>query len=166
MFRFVVRAAVGLAAIAALGIGISPAQAAPISAAAPAAVAAIAPVATPRLVDVDVQEFRRFDRLVLRFRNGTPDIRARYVRAAFDEDGERVRLPGRQLLLLRVQPARARDLDRDVVRVDLRNVRAFQLIQDRRGVVVLAVGLRERVGIRVVELPNRLIVDVPHRGRF
>lgn len=165
MFRFVVRAVVGLAAIAALGVGISPAQAAPISTDAPIAVA-IPPVATPRLVDVDVQQFRRFDRLTLRFRGGTPDLRARYVRFAVDQDGEEVDLPGRHLLVLQVRPARARDLDRDPVRVRAGNVRAFQLIEDRRGVVRLAVGVRQRVGVRVIELPNRLIVDVPSRRAF
>jgi len=165
MFRSVVRSLIAVAAMSAVAVGISPAQAAPVSTTAP--ITAAAPVvATPRLVEVDVQEFRRFDRILLRFRNGVPDLRARYVRAAFDQDGDRVRLPGRELLVLRLEPARARSLDQGVERVDLDNVRAFRLIEDRRGVVRIAVGLRERVGVRVSERRNLLIIDVAHRDRF
>lgn len=159
MFRKIVRGLIALAAIATVGVGMAPsAQAAPVEAA-----PIIAPVATPRLVDIDVQEFRRFDRINLRFRNGVPDIRARYVNFAVDQDGDEVDLPGRRLLILRLEPARARSLDQDTERVNLRNVRAFRLIEDRRGVVRIAVGLRQRVGVRVIELPNRLIIDIPNR---
>lgn len=159
MFRFVVRGLIAIATIATLGVGISPAQAAPTVEAAPVVVAP----AVPRLVDIDVQEFRRFDRIVLRFRNGVPDLRARYVNFAVDQDGDEVDLPGRRLLILRLQPARARSLDQDVLRVDLRNVRAVRLIEDRRGVVRVAVGLRDRVGLRIFEGRNRLVIDVAHR---
>lgn len=161
MFRFAVRGLIALATIATLGVGVAPAQAAPVSAAAPIVVAA----PTTRLVDIDTQEFRRFDRVILRFRGGVPDIRARYVRFAVDQDGDVVRLPGRHLLLLRVEPVRARSLDQGVVRVEQRNLRAFRLIEDRRGVVRIALGLRDRVGVRVIELPNRLIIDIPSHNR-
>lgn len=166
MFRNVVRALIALASMSAVAVGVAPAEAAPVSTAAPITVAAAAREVTPRLVDVDVQEFRRFDRVTLRFRNGTPDLDARYVRRVFDQDGDRVRLPGPVLLLVRLEPARARSLDQEITRFDLDNVRAVRLIEDRRGVVRLVVGLRERVPVRVVELPNRLILDVEHGDRF
>lgn len=162
MFRFVMRAFIALATIATLAVAVSPAQAAAPVVEAPPPVF-VAP--TPRLVDVDVQEFRRFDRLVLRFRNGTPDVRARYVRFALDQDGDVVNLPGRRLLVVRLQPARARSLDQSVQNFAGDNVRAVRLIEDRRGVVRLAVGVRQAQRVRVIELPNRILIDVPHRNR-
>lgn len=164
MFRVVVRALVALATMSAVAVGVAPANAAP--APVSAAPVVVAPLATPRLVDVDVQEFRRFDRLFLRFRGGVPDLDARYVRVVRDQFGDEVDLPGRAVLLLRLEPARARGLDRELERFDGDNVRGFQLVSDRRGVVRLAVGVRERQRIRTIELRNVLIVDVLHRDRF
>lgn len=164
MFRVVVRALIALATFSTVAVGVAPAQAAAVPVPTPPPV--IVPVATSRLVDVDVQQFRRFDRLVLHFRNGTPDLRARYVRVVRDQDGDLVDLPGRAILVLRLSPVRARSLDQEVVPVRFDNVRAFRLIEDRFGVVRLAVGVRQAQRIRVFELNNRIIIDVLHRDRF
>lgn len=163
MFRSLIRALLAFATVAAVGVGVSPAQAAtPVSV--PAAVFPV--VASPRLVDVRFAEHRGFDRLVFDFRGGVPDdVRARLVRTVRREDGSRVRLPGAVFLVLRLEPARNRVLGGGVERIDLRNVRAFRLVDDEDGVVTVAIGLRRRADVRVFELSNRVVVDVANRRR-
>lgn len=159
MLRKLATLATAAATIATLGIGGTPAQAAP--ATAPAQVArAAAPVAEPRLVDIDIQARNRFDRIVLRFRGGAPELDARYVRAVRLDNGRRVRLPGRAILLLQLDPARARDIERGLQDVDLDNVLAYRVVGDRRGVVRIAVALRQRAAVRIAERDNRLIIDI------
>lgn len=164
MFRIASRALIALAATASLALAPAAAQARPdVSAdpAGPAGAARRVPVATPRLVDVDVTERDHVDRINLLFRNGTPDIDARFVRIVRDEDGQRVRLPGRAFLVLNLDPARARAFDRDLQRVDLDNVLAFRVLDNRDDETVRVVlGLRERTDIDVTERRNRLVIDV------
>lgn len=163
MLRNATRALVALATVAGLGIGVAPAQAAPVPAV--NVQRAAAPVAEPRLVEVQVLRRDRFDRLVFRFRGGVPDdVSARFVRVARFDNGDVARVPGRAILLLNFDPARARNFDRDLQRVDLDNVRAFRVVGDRRGVVRVAVGLRERAGVRVQELSNRIVIDVANNN--
>lgn len=161
MFQLLGRALIALATAATVGVGVSPAQAAP-TASAPANAVVRRAVAEPRLVDVDFVQRRDSDRLVLRFRGGVPDdVQARLVRVVRDRDGDRVRLPGRVFVVLRLEPARARDFERGVIDADLDNVRAVRLVEDRRGVVLLALGLRQRPDdVEVSARGNRLIVDV------
>lgn len=169
MFRLVGRALVALASIASVGVGVGVAQAAPVSSVTSGVVADRRPVATPRLVDVDFDRRRDVDRVSLRFRNGTPDdVSARFVRTVRDRDGDRVRLPGRVFVVLRLEEAQARGFDRDVIDADdLRNVVAVRLIDDGRrdDVVRIAVGLRERADIDVFERNNRIVLDVDGRDR-
>lgn len=164
MFRTAVRAFTALTAAAALALAPSMAQAAPTSEAAPIRVAQAAPpfFAQPRLVDVRFSSHRGFDRLVFDFRGGVPDdFEARYVRRVFaDPSGRRVFLPGRAFLLLRFEPARARSFERGLQRIDLDNVRAYQLVGDFEGVVNVALGLRHRADFRIFELRNRVVIDV------
>lgn len=167
MFRNLVRAIVTLAAAATVALAPGMAQAAPAPAPAPdptPSAAVRAPYAQPRLVDVRFARHRTFDRLVFDFRGGVPDVETRYVRVVReDASGRRVYVPGRVFLLLRFEPARARNFPRGVQFVDdLRNVRGFRLVGDNEGVVNVAVGLRQRVGVRVFELGNRVVLDVPH----
>jgi hypothetical protein len=167
MFRNVVRTLVALAAATTVAFGPGVAQADPSAAATPSAPAAArhtVPVATPRLVDVRFARHRTYDRLVFDFRGGVPDVESRYVRVVReDASGRRVFVPGRFFLLLRFEPARARSFPRGVQYTgDLDTVRGFRLVGDYEGVVHVAVGLRHRVGVRVFELPNRLVVDVPN----
>jgi hypothetical protein len=165
MFRSIVRAAVALAATTAVAFAPSVAQAAPTVEAAPVAVRAAPQVATPRLVDVRFARHRTFDRLVFDFRNGTPDVEARFVRVVRDEDtGRRVFIPGRAFLLLQFDPARARNFPRGTqFTEDLRNVRGFRLVGNDDNTVTIALGLRNRVGVRVFELSDRIVVDVANR---
>lgn len=166
MLRTIGRTLAATAIAATLGIGIAPAAAQAGPAETIPVVQRAAPlIAEPRLVDVDVNEHANFDRIILRFRGGTPELDARYVRRVRLDNGRNVRLPGRAILLLQAEPARARDIERGLQDVDLDQVLAFRLVGDRRGVVRLAVALRERAAIRVVELPNRLVIDVDNRDR-
>jgi hypothetical protein len=164
MFRNLVRTVVALAAATTVAFGPGVAQADPSAAATPTAARHAPAVATPRLVDVRFARHRGYDRLVFDFRNGVPDVESRYVRVVReDASGRRVYVPGRFFLLLRFEPARARNFPRGVQYTDdLDTVRAFRLVGDYEGVVNVAVGLRHRVGVRVFELPNRLVVDVPN----
>jgi len=138
--------------------------AAPAPAPTPTTLRTYPPVATPRLVDVRFARHRTFDRLVFDFRGGTPDVETRYVRRVFaDPSGRRVFLPGRAFLLVRFESARARDFERRTVYTpDLRNVRALRLVGDFEGVVTVALALRNRVGVRVQDFGNRVVVDVPN----
>lgn len=163
MFRIVLRALIAFATVAAVGVGIAPAaQAAPV---ARAAAFPFPPAATPRLVDVRFAEHRGFDRVVFDFRGGVPDVaQARFVRVVRRDDGSVVRLPGRAFVVLRLEPARNRALGGGLERIDLRNVRAFRLVDDEDGVVRVALALRFRSRVRVFELSNRIVVDVDNRG--
>jgi hypothetical protein len=169
MFRLFGRALVALAATAtAVGVGVGPVAAAPVAAPAAAVATTRAPVAEPRLVDVDFQQRRGSDRLVFRFRGGVPDdVRARLVRVVRDDDGDRVRLPGRFFVVLRFVDANGRGFDSDVIDADLRNVRAIRLIDDgrRSDDLRVALGLRQRADVRIFESRNRIIVDVDRRFR-
>lgn len=168
MFRLVGRALLALATIGTVGVGVSAAQAAPVATSHPVSVEQRR-VATPRLVDVDFDRRRDTDRVSLRFRGGTPDdVSARFVRTVRDRDGDRVRLPGRVFVVLRLEEAQARGFDRDVIETDdLDNVRAVRLIDDGRedDVVRLAVGLRRRADINLLERNNRIVLDVEGRDR-
>lgn len=172
MFRNLVRGLVAFAAATTVAFGPGVAQADPSAAATPSAPAAAAryapPVATPRLVDVRFARHRTYDRLVFDFRGGVPDVESRYVRVVReDASGRRVFVPGRAFLLLRFEPARARNFPRGVQYVnELENVRGFRLVGNDEGVVHVAVGLRQRVGVRVFELSNRVVVDVPNDRRY
>jgi hypothetical protein len=163
MIRTITRTAIALTTAATLGAGLTtaPAAAAPTTVA-PATVT-LAAVAEPRLVDIDTEVRNRFERINLRFRGGTPDIEAQYVRRARLDNGRVVRLPGRAILLLTLEPARARAIERGLQDLDLDNVLAFRILRDRGGVVRIAVALRERVAIRILERNNRLIIDVANR---
>jgi hypothetical protein len=166
MFRLVGRALLALATIGTIGVGVTAAQAAPVATSAP--VADRRPVATPRLVDVDFDERRDVDRVSLRFRGGVPDdVSARLVRTVRDRDGDRVRLPGRVFIVLRLEEAQARGFERDVIDADLDNVRAVRLVDDGRrdDIVRVAIGLRERADVDITERNNRLVLDVDRRDR-
>lgn len=158
MLRKTATALAALATTAALGIGATPAQAATTTTTTPVVRCCV--TAEPRLVDIDVTPRRHVDRITLQFRGGLPDLDARYVRVARLDNGRRVRLPGNAILLLTLDPARARDLDRDLQDVDLDNVIAFRVIGDRRGTVRVAVALRERARVRVLERGNRITLDI------
>lgn len=166
MFRKLLR---GLTVVAALtAVGLAPAVASAAPAASTEAPVAVVParVAVPQLVDVNLQRGRGFDRLVLQFRGGTPDVQARLVRFVRDEDGRVVRLPGRVVLLLTLDPARARLFDDDDdFGFGGRNVLAVRVLDEDDDVVRVAVALRTRADFRVFELRNRVVVDVD-RGRF
>lgn len=124
----------------------------------------VAPVRVPRLVDVRFASHRRFDRLVFDFRGGVPDaVDARLVRFVRSDSGRLVRLPGRAVLVLRLEPARARDIERGLQRLDLRNVIAFRVIGDDEGVVRIAIALRNQADFDTFELRNRIVLDVDNR---
>lgn len=163
MFRNIVRAIVAFAAASTVALAPGMAQAAPAPTPTPSATVR-APYAQPRLVDVRFARHRTFDRLVFDFRGGVPDVETRFVRVVReDASGRRVYVPGRVFLLLRFEPARARNFPRGVQFVDdLNNVRGFRLVGDYEGVVNVAVGLRRRSDVRVFELGNRVVLDVPH----
>jgi len=165
MFRNLVRTVVALAAATTVAFAPGVAQADPsTAAAAPSAARYAPPVATPRLVDVRLGRHRTYDRVVFDFRGGVPDVESRYVRVVReDESGRRVFVPGRFFLLLRFEPARARNFPRGVQYVNsLDEVRGFRLVGDSEGVVHVAVGLRHRADVRIFELSNRIVLDIPH----
>lgn len=166
MFR---KMLVAVTAAAALLLAPTVAQAAPPPAPTPTVepgdvLRPVRPVLQPRLVDVRFARHRGFDRLVFDFRGGVPEADFRYVRRVrLDPSDRPVFVPGRAFLLLRFEPARARSFPRGVQFTDLANVRGFRLVGDFEGVVTVAVGLRNRVGVRVFELPGRVVVDIPNR---
>lgn len=166
MFRTASRALIALAATASLALAPAAAQARPDVSAAPASNVAAARlrVAEPRLVDVRFASNRRIDRLVFEFRGGVPDdVDARLVRFVRDDFGRVVRLPGRAVLVLTLEPARARDIERGLQRLDLRNVIAFRVVGDDEGVVRIALALRQRADFDTFELRNRIVLDVDNR---
>lgn len=172
MFRIASRALIALAATASLAFAPAAAQArrpdaptpTPTVTIEPTVEPTVAPVRVPRLVDVRFASHRRFDRVVFDFRGGVPeDVDARLVRFVRDDFGRVVRLPGRAILVLRLEPARARAIERGLQRLDLRNVIAFRVVGDDEGVVRIALSLRRRADFRAFELSNRIVLDVDNR---
>lgn len=172
MFRKIARALTTAAVVGAVAFAPSvAAQAAPAPAPAPTLAPACFPFPTPqaRLVNVRFARHTTFDRLVFDFRCDVPDVQARFVRVVReDASGRRLFVPGRAFLLLRFEPARARNLSRSVrYTPELRNVRGFRVAGDFEGVVHVAVGLRSRLPVRVFTLPgNRVVLDVYRTSRF
>jgi len=119
------------------------------------------------LEQVRVARHTGFDRVVFRFRSGTPAWSAGYVpRVVHDGSGKPVTLAGRAFLHVVFHGAR---IDRasaggpDIARTP-RFPTLVQLKEagDFEGVVSFGLGLRRRVGFRGFHLsgPGRLVVDV------
>lgn len=172
MFRSIARALTTAAVVGAVAFAPSVAQAAPaVPSPSPTLAPACFPFPTPqaRLVDVRFARHATFDRLVFDFRCDVPEVEARFVRVVRDDgSGRRLFVPGRAFLLLRFEPARARNLPRGVqFTPELRNVEGFRLAGDFEGVVHVAVGLNSRRPVRVFTLPgNRVVLDVFRTSRF
>jgi hypothetical protein len=154
------------------------APASPATAAAPTAAPATAAPATahpaaagdaPLLVDVRAARHRGFDRVVLEFRGGLPEVGgARYVdRLIADGSGRRIRIAGQAILRLDLQRARAHT-DQGVATAPRRRAFALPNVMtavragDFEGVVSYGLGLARRGAFTITRLraPDRVVVDV------
>jgi hypothetical protein len=122
----------------------------------------VRPVRLPVLYDVDTDSRRGCDRLTFYFRgDDTPDVTVRRVRTLReDPSGRRVRLPGRDFLLVRFDGARTSRLPRGTQFTDLDEVLAWRLLGSFEGVVTVGVGLDERGRYSVRTFDDRVVLTV------
>jgi hypothetical protein len=131
---------------------------------------------TALLERIAVGRHEGFDRVVFRFRNRLPGYRVAYVERPLYEDGSGnpVEVPGRAVVLVRMEPASGFDLgtgEGELVydgprRIDGYGAGASTVLElvrtgDFEAVLGWAIGLDDRVGFRVLTLdgPPRLVVD-------
>lgn len=134
----------------------------------PAASAAGAQEA-PTLVAIRAAHHPGFDRVVFEFRDGLPSsVRARYVdQLVGDASGLPVRIAGRAILRVRLEPARAHDDNGTGTAAarkafTLPNVMTTVQAGDFEAVTTYGIGLARRTSFHVFTLtgPARVVVDV------
>ncbi|GAA2154036.1 hypothetical protein GCM10009844_39300 [Nocardioides koreensis] len=123
----------------------------------------------PRLVGVRAAHHAGFDRVVLDFRGGLPSsVRAHYVkRLIADGSGKKVRIAGRAILSVRLEPADAHDASGSAtaprrVAFPLPNVMTAVRAGDFEAVTTYGIGLAKRTPFHVFTLqdPDRVVVDI------
>jgi hypothetical protein len=128
----------------------------------------------PMLVAIRTGSHDGYDRVVLQFRNDLPSWEVRYVRRVTSESGATLRLEGEASLFVQVDPAWGHDQDTPPYAPTYTGprtlipryptLRQVRWVDDFEGHLTFGVGLRGRVGFRVLELrePSRLAIDVAH----
>ena len=129
--------------------------------------AAVPPV--PTLVGVRAAHHAGFDRVVFDFRGGLPSsIRVHYVkRLIADGSGKRVRIAGRAILSVRLEPADAHNASGTPtaprrVAFPLPNAMTAVRAGDFEAVTTYGIGLAKRTPFQVSTLrdPDRVVVDI------
>jgi hypothetical protein len=106
-----------------------------------------------------------YDRIVFDFTGPLPGYEVRYVdKVVGDASGEPLAMPGRRYLQIVFRPAQGHDEQGNGVsgRTDLSYpmLKGYVVAGDFEAVFTVALGLDDRVGFRVGELPGRIYVDV------
>ena len=123
----------------------------------------------PTLVAIRAAHHPGFDRVVFEFRDGLPSsVRVRYVdRLVGDASGLPVRIAGRAILRVRLEPARAHDDNGSATAAarkafTLPNVMTAVRAGDFEAVTTYGIGLARRTSFHVFTLtaPARVVVDV------
>ncbi len=143
-----------------------------------ATVDAAAPPTVPTLVDIRAAHHPGFDRIVFEFAGGLPVThRVQYVdKLIADASGKRVRIAGRAILRVVLNPADAHDSSGPTMprrrAFALPNIMTTVRAGDFEAVTTYGVGLAKRTPFRVFTLtdPGRVVIDVraafrtvPHR---
>ncbi|NMO57279.1 hypothetical protein HH310_39660 [Actinoplanes sp. TBRC 11911] len=109
-----------------------------------------------------------FDRIVFDLSEALPGYSVRYVsRVTADPSSKAVAVPGPHHLLVVLHPAQAH-LDNGTATVsgvhplNLPMLRSYAIVGDFEGHVSIALGIEDRAGYRVGELPGRIYLDVAH----
>lgn len=121
-----------------------------------------------RLVSVQASQGNGFDRVQFTFDRALPSWQVGYVRAVQDGAGARLPLRGSAVLGVTFRPALAHDSGGDPsfepqsITPPYDSLRQVRLASDFEGRVRLGLGLRARMGFRVLEAsdPPRIMVDV------
>ncbi len=129
----------------------------------------------PTLVRVRTGRHARYDRVVFDLDGPRPGyLSVRYVpQIVSDGSGERVPMRGRAYLEVVFDATAHDDSGRRTfpqprrMNTNYRTLKQVAFVSDFEGRVTFGLGLREKVGFRVFELrnPNRIVIDVAHRGR-
>jgi hypothetical protein len=108
-----------------------------------------------------------YDRLVLDITGSLPNYKVRSVaQVTADPSGMPITLPGRQYLLITLQPTQAHDISgrstiaRSVHPLGYSALKGYALAGDFEGVFTLALGVNGPVSIRIGELPGHWYIDV------
>lgn len=108
-----------------------------------------------------------YDRLVLDITGPLPSSKvSSAAQVTADPSGKPITLPGRQYLLITLQPARAHDssggstVTRSAQALGYPVLKGYALAGDFEGVVTLALGLDGPASIRIGELPGHWYIDV------
>jgi hypothetical protein len=107
-----------------------------------------------------------YDRITFDFTGPLPGYDIRYVDTVTkDGSGEPVNLAGRRYLLITFRPAQAHPeggatLTPPEATLNYPMLKAYAITGDFEGVVSIALGLDDQVGIRVGELSGRVYLDV------
>lgn len=131
-------------------------------------VAREAPPAVPTLVEIRAARHPGYDRIVFEFRGGLPASRqVRYVdKLVGDGSGLPVRIAGRAILEVRLEPAHAHDEDGQTVpqrlTFALPNIMTAVRSGDYEAVTTYGVGLAKRTRFEVLTLrkPDRVVIDI------
>jgi hypothetical protein len=130
------------------------------------------PERMPMLVAIRTGSHDGYDRVVLEFRNALPSWRVGYAGRVTSESGATVPLEGAASLFVQVHPAWGRDQDTPpyaptytgprTLTPRYPTLRQVRWVDEFEGFLTFGVGLRRRVGFRVLELrePARLAIDV------
>jgi hypothetical protein len=131
---------------------------------------------TALLEKVSVARHEGYDRIVLQFKNGLPGYTIKYVDPPLRQDGsgEVVKIAGKALVHIRMEPASSFDLSKaegEMVYKGPRRISAADAgtsvireavqVSDFEAVLSWGVGLDDRVDFRVLTLENpaRLVID-------
>jgi len=108
-----------------------------------------------------------YDRLVLDITGPLPSYKVSSVtQLTADPSGKPITLPGRQYLLITLQPTQAHDISgrstiaRSVHPLGYSALKGYALAGDFEGVFSLALGVNGPVSIRIGELPGHWYIDV------
>jgi hypothetical protein len=107
-----------------------------------------------------------YDRIVFDVEGGLPGYTARYVDEVRADPSDRpLSVPGKRHLLIVFTPMRAHRDDggatvTGVHRAGLRMLTSYAVAGDFEGHVSVALGLSDRTGFRIGELPGRIYLDV------
>jgi hypothetical protein len=108
-----------------------------------------------------------YDRIVLDVTGPVPGYAISYrTQVTADPSGQAIALPGRRFLVITLRPAQAHGssgapvVSRAVQQTGYPVLLGWALAGDFEGVVTLAAGLPATAGVRVTELPGRLVVDL------
>ncbi|MFI8966074.1 hypothetical protein ACIGO8_28630 [Streptomyces sp. NPDC053493] len=131
-----------------------------------------APPATAQVVNVRWGGHPSFDRLVIDVRGAMPSVGVRTVKELrYDGSGNKVPLPGKFFLEIRLSPAAAHDdAGRSVyqgprlVRIHLPALKGVALTGDFEGVVTVGAAFDSKPSYKVGALhsPERLVLDIAH----